>query len=46
MSIKVISLKYIPTKQMRANVLTKALSKTMFLFERDVLFNRLAIKSA
>ena len=39
----VISLKYVPTKQMRANVLTKALSKKHFVRERDVLFNRLAL---
>jgi hypothetical protein len=42
-SINVISLKYIPTKQMRANVITKALSRTMFLLERDILFNRSVI---
>jgi hypothetical protein len=42
-SIDVVSLKYVPTKQMRANVLTKALPRTMFLLERDVLFNRSAI---
>ena len=41
--IKVISLRYVSTKNMRANVLTKALSRTMFLLEIDVLFNRSVI---
>jgi hypothetical protein len=43
-SISIILLKYVPTKQMRANVLTKALPRTSFVLERDILFNRAALR--
>ena len=36
----IVSVSYVPTKDMRANVLTKALPRKLFIFERDRLFNR------
>ena len=40
---KTLVVAYVPTKKMRANVLTKYLPKAVFLFERDMLFNRNAL---
>ena len=36
----IIYVVFVPTGDMRANVLTKALTKKLFIFERDRLFNR------
>jgi hypothetical protein len=36
----VVSLSYVPSKSMHANVLTKHLPRGQFVFERDALFNR------
>ena len=33
---------YVPSADMRANVLTKLLARLQFLAERDVMFNRVA----
>jgi hypothetical protein len=44
-SRSIICLKYVASAQMRANVLTKVLSKARFLLERDCMFNRVAFSS-